>query len=56
MNETIKVIEVEQVGENGIVVIFSNGKRARYSAELLASISETAQRPVSFRDRSWVVD
>jgi len=49
----VAIVEVEQVGDSGIVVIFSNGTRGRYSAALLAFMSEASQRPAPIHE--WPV-
>ena len=54
MDDTVKVVEVEQINENGIVVLFSDGQRGRYSAGLLASINQVNKLPSPVRDRFWI--
>ncbi len=56
MTEAIKVLDVTKVGDNLVLVTFSDGRIAQYSAAQLSSMSGVSRRPVSFRDRFWTGD
>ena len=43
MNDAVTIVEVEQIDADGIVVIFSDGRRGRYTAELLVANIDKAK-------------